>query len=81
MRDFNSFLMAQTSTAKGFAVEDLLKPDGLVFQLVFAIAILVGGWVIAIFFASMTEKLLKQTNLDNKPSICLAKHLIHILSS
>ena len=66
MRDFNSFLMAQTSTAKGFAVEDLLKPDGLVFQLVFAIAILVGGWVIAIFFASMTEKLLKQTNLDNK---------------
>lgn len=66
MHDFNSFLLAQTSTAKGFAVEDLLKPDGLVFQLVFAIAILVGGWVVAIFFASMTENLLKRTSIDNK---------------
>lgn len=66
MHDFNSFLLAQTATAKGFAVEDLLKPDGLVFQLVFAIAILVGGWVIAIFFASMTENLLKKTSIDNK---------------
>lgn len=68
MRDFNSFLLAQTSTARSFAVEDLLKPDGLVFQLVFAIAILVGGWVVAIFFASMTENLLKRTSLDNKLS-------------
>ena len=66
MHDFNSFMLAQTATAKGFAVEDLLKPDGLVFQLVFAIAILVGGWVIAIFFASMTENLLKKTSIDNK---------------
>lgn len=66
MRDFNSFLLAQTSTAKGFAVEDLLKPDGLVLQLIFAIAILVGGWVVAIFFASITEGFLKRTNLDNK---------------
>ncbi len=66
MRDFSSFLLAQTTTARDFAVGDLLKPDGLVFQLVFAIAILVGGWVIAIFFASVTENLLKRTNLDNK---------------
>ncbi len=66
MRDFSSFLLAQTSTEKGFAIEDLLKPDGLVFQLIFAIAILVGGWVIAIFFASMTENLLKRTSFDNK---------------
>lgn len=66
MPDFNTFLLAQTSTTRSFAVDDLLKPDGLVLQLVFAIAILVGGWVIAIFFASMTEKLLKQTSLDNK---------------
>jgi hypothetical protein len=66
MHDINSFLLAQTSTAKAFAVEDLLKPDGLVFQLVFAIAILVGGYVIAIFFASMTENLLKRTSIDNK---------------
>jgi hypothetical protein len=54
MHDINSFLLAQTSTAKGFEVGDLLKPDGLVVQLVFAIAILVGGYVIAIFFASMS---------------------------
>ncbi len=66
MHDINSFLLAQTSTGNGFAVNDLLKPDGLVFQLVFAIAILVGGWVVAIFFASMTENLLKRTNIDNK---------------
>ena len=66
MHDINSFLLAEVSTAKGFAVEDLLKPDGLVFQLVFAIAILVGGWVVAIFFASMTENLLKRTSIDNK---------------
>jgi hypothetical protein len=66
MHDINSFLLAEVSTAKGFAVEDLLKPDGLVFQLVFAIAILVGGYVIAIFFASMTENLLKRTSIDNK---------------
>ncbi len=66
MRDFNTFLLAQTSTGRSFAVDDLLKPDGLVLQLVFAIAILVGGWIIAIFFASMTENLLKQTSVDNK---------------
>jgi len=66
MHDINSFLLAQTSTAKAFEVGDLLKPDGLVFQLVFAIAILVGGYVIAIFFASMTENLLKRTSIDNK---------------
>jgi hypothetical protein len=66
MHDINSFLLAQMSPAKGFVVEDLLKPDGLVFQLVFAIAILVGGWVVAIFFASMTENLLKRTSIDNK---------------
>ena len=66
MHDINSFLLAEVSTAKGFAVEDLLKPDGLVFQLVFAIAILVGGYIIAIFFASMTENLLKRTSIDNK---------------
>ena len=66
MHDINSFLLAQTSTAKGFEVGDLLKPDGLVVQLVFAIAILVGGYVIAIFFASMTENLLKRTSIDNK---------------
>ena len=66
MHDINSFLLAQTLPTKGFAVEDLLKPDGLVFQLVFAIAILVGGWVVAIFFASMTENLLKRTSIDNK---------------
>ncbi|WP_055075423.1 mechanosensitive ion channel [Pseudanabaena sp. 'Roaring Creek'] len=65
MRDFTYFLLAQT-TAKSFGIEDLLKPDGLVFQLVFAIAILVGGWVIAIFFSSMTEGLLKRTDIDNK---------------
>lgn len=66
MIDSAFFLLAQTSTAKNFAIEDLLKPDGLVFQLVFAIAILVGGWIIAIFFASMTENLLKRTSIDNK---------------
>jgi hypothetical protein len=66
MDGINSFLLAQASTEKAFAVEDLLKPDGLVFQLVFAIAILVGGYVIAIFFASMTENLLKRTSIDNK---------------
>lgn len=65
MRDFTYFLLAQT-TAKSSGIEDLLKPDGLVFQLVFAIAILVGGWVIAIFFSSMTEGLLKRTDIDNK---------------
>ena len=66
MISFNSFLLAQTATAESFAVKDLLKPDGIVLQLVFAIAILVGGWVVAIFFASMTESLLKRTNLDDK---------------
>jgi hypothetical protein len=66
MLDFNTFLLAQTSTGRSFAVDDLLKPDGLVWQLVFAIAILVGGWIVAIFFASMTENLLKQTSVDNK---------------
>lgn len=66
MHYISSFLLAQTQTTKGFAVEDLLKPDGFVFQLVIAIAILVGGWVIAIFFASMTENLLKRTSIDNK---------------
>ncbi|NMF57379.1 mechanosensitive ion channel [Pseudanabaena yagii] len=66
MHEFPSFLLAQTSTAKGFAIEDLLKPDGLVLQLVFAIAILVGGWVIAIVFASITENFLRRTNIDNK---------------
>lgn len=66
MYDINSFLLAQTSTGNGFAVNDLFKPDGLVLQLVFAIAILVGGWIIAIVFASMTENLLKRTSIDNK---------------
>ena len=66
MRDFTSFVLAQASTTKSFAIEDLLKPDGIVFQLVFAIAILVGGWVIAIFFSSMTEGLMKRTDIDNK---------------
>jgi hypothetical protein len=66
MPDSTYFLLAQTSTTRGFVVEDLLRPDGLVFQLIIAIAILVGGWVVAIFFASMTEKLMKGTNLDNK---------------
>jgi hypothetical protein len=66
MSNLNSFLLAQTSAVKPFPIEDLLKPDGLVFQLVFAIAILVGGWVIAIVFSSMTEKLLKRTGLGSK---------------
>ncbi len=66
MHNFTSFVLAQTSTTKSFVIEDLFRPEGLVFQLVFAIAILVGGWVVAIFFASMTEKLLKQTDIDNK---------------
>ncbi|MFN5391853.1 MAG: mechanosensitive ion channel family protein, partial [Pseudanabaena sp.] len=44
------------------------SPEGVVFQLVFAIAILVGGWVIAIFFSSMTEGLLKRIDVDNKLS-------------
>ncbi|OYQ66942.1 hypothetical protein B9G53_02655 [Pseudanabaena sp. SR411] len=66
MRDFTSFILAQTSTTRSFAIEDLLRPDGIVLQLVFAIAILVGGWVIAIFFSSMTEGLLKRTDIDNK---------------
>ncbi len=65
MLDFHEFLIAQTST-RSFAIEDLLKPDGIVVQLVSAIAILVGGWVIAIFLSTMTERLLKRTNLDNK---------------
>ncbi len=65
MRDF-SYLLAQTSTSRSFAVEDLLKPDGIVFQLVIAIAILVGGWVVAIFFASITENAMKRTDIDNK---------------
>ncbi len=65
MHDFPSFLLAQTSTAKGFAIEDLLKPDGLVLQLVFAIIILVGGYLLAIFFASITERFLKRTSIDN----------------
>ena len=50
MHEFMSVVLAQTATTKSIEVGDLLKPDGLVFQLVFAIAILVGGWVIAIFF-------------------------------
>ena len=58
--------MAQTSTTTNFSLDNLLKPDGIVFQLVFAIAILVGGWVVAIFFSSMTEGLLKRTDIDNK---------------
>ncbi|MFM7600633.1 MAG: mechanosensitive ion channel [Pseudanabaena sp.] len=66
MRDFTAVVLAQTTTTKSFAIEDLLRLDGIVFQLVFAIAILVGGWVVAIFFASMAEGLLKRTNIDNK---------------
>jgi len=66
MHDINSFLLAEASTAKAFEFQDLLKPDGLVIQLVFAIAILVGGYVIAIFFASTTENLLKRTSIDKK---------------
>ena len=66
MRVVTSFLLAQTSTGRTFVVEDLLRPEGLVFQLICAIAILVGGWIVAIFFASMTENLLKRTNVDNK---------------
>jgi hypothetical protein len=66
MRDFTSFVLAQTSTTTNFSLDNLLKPDGIVFQLVFAIAILVGGWVVAIFFSSMTEGLLKRTDIDNK---------------
>ena len=68
MRELASFVLAQASTTKSFAIEDLLRPEGIVFQLVFAIAILVGGWVIAIFFSSMTEGLLKRTDVDNKLS-------------
>jgi len=55
MRELTSFALAQASTTKSFAIEDLLSPEGVVFQLVFAIAILVGGWVIAIFFSSRNE--------------------------
>jgi Conserved TM helix len=66
MRELTSFVLAQATTTKSFEIGDLLKPDGLVFQLVFAIAILVGGWVIAIFFSSMTEGLMKRTDIDNK---------------
>jgi len=66
MRDFPSFVLAQASTTTSFSLENLLKPDGILFQLVFAIAILVGGWVVAIFFSSMTEGLLKRTDIDNK---------------
>ena len=65
MLNFYSFLLAQTSTSS-FAIGDLLKPDGIVVQLVSAIAILVGGWIIAIFLSTMTERLLKKTDLDNK---------------
>lgn len=60
------FLLAQTSTTGGFVNQDLFRPDGFVYQLVIAIAILVGGWVVAIFLSSMTESLLKRTNFDNK---------------
>lgn len=66
MHTFTSLVLAQISTAKSFAVEDLLKPDGLVFQLVIAITIFVGGWVIAIVSSSVAENLLKRTELDNK---------------
>ncbi len=66
MHDFTSVVLAQTATTKSFEVGDLLRPEGLVFQLVFAIAILVGGWVVAIFFSSMTEGLMKRTDIDNK---------------
>jgi hypothetical protein len=66
MHDFMSVVLAQTATTRSFEVGDLFRPEGLVFQLIFAIAILVGGWIIAIFFASMTENLLKRTNVDNK---------------
>ncbi|GBO56744.1 hypothetical protein APA_5079 [Pseudanabaena sp. lw0831] len=68
MRELTSFVLAQASTTKSFSIEDVLRPEGIVFQLVFAIAILVGGWVIAIFFSSMTEGLLKRTDIDNKLS-------------
>jgi hypothetical protein len=68
MRELTSFALAQASTTKSLAIEDLLSPEGVVFQLVFAIAILVGGWVIAIFFSSMTEGLLKRIDVDNKLS-------------
>lgn len=66
MQSFNSFVLAQTSTNRSFTVEGLFNSDGLVFQLVSAIAILVGGWIIAIVFSSMTEGLLKRTDIDNK---------------
>lgn len=66
MHDVSSFLLAQTSTAKGFAIEDLLNPDGFVVKLILAVLILVLGWVIAIVFSSITEKLLRRTDVDNK---------------
>ncbi len=66
MPDSTYFLLAQTSTTGSFINQDLFRPDGFVYQLVIAIAILVGGWVVAIFLSSMTESLLKRTNFDNK---------------
>jgi len=66
MQSFTSFVLAQTSTTKSFSLEDSFRAEGLIFQLVFAIAILVGGWIVAIFFSSMTEGLLKRTDIDNK---------------
>ena len=36
MRELASFVLAQASTTKSFAIEDLLRPEGIVFQLVFA---------------------------------------------
>ncbi|MDX2254013.1 MAG: mechanosensitive ion channel [Pseudanabaenaceae cyanobacterium bins.39] len=43
-----------------------LRPESPLVQLIIAIAILVGGWLIAIVASAMAEGLLKRTSIDNK---------------
>jgi hypothetical protein len=42
-----------------------LRPESPLVQLIIAIAILVGGWLIAIVASAMVEGLLKRTSIDN----------------
>jgi hypothetical protein len=63
MHEFSHFVLAQTSTTNSFSIDDLLK-IGL--QLVLAIAIFVSGLLVAIVFSSITEGLMKRTDIDNK---------------
>ena len=59
---------APTASAQPFAIGDLLRPDGLVVQLVIAIAILIGGWFISVIVSRVVQGILSQTRLDERIS-------------